>query len=662
MNSTLPLALAVAAAALGPLLSMGALFPPPRLSWLRYGSLLTTSGMSLLWLVSAYLALRAPDHSPSLRLGTQIIWQFQLDPLSAFFLLILGVVGVAASVHALGYFRGLDKVELQRVLIPLPIFLSAMALVLMAGNAYSFLVAWEAMALSSSFLILAQSQTPTARRAAYLYLLIAHLGALCLLAGFALLSHGNPLSGNDFSDMARHIPTPWQTQAVYLLTLLGFGAKLGAAPLHVWLPEAHPAAPSPVSALMSAAMLPIALYGLLRIDWVILPSFGISWSLIWLALGLLTAGFGVLFSTLQRDLKRLLAYSSMENMGLILVALGLARLFAAANAPTLAALALTAGLLQTLNHAFFKGLLFLGSGSVFHSTGTIDMGRLGGLIRVMPQTTLLMLIGTLAIAGLPPLNGFASEWMLLQAFLLSPQMASGALQAILPLAAAGVVLVLALSSFAIIKAFGLSFLGQPRSSYATHEAGLWERLAMTFLALGCIVLGFFPGFAVNALQEVNILLLHAGRLSRQNPWGLTPISPERASYLPGAFLIGIVTAIVLTFVLVWWRFGRSMRRVPVWDCGFAGPLTPRMQDSPVGFSQPLLRIFQPIHQGKILSNSEGRGLQVKIVDPFWSGLYQPVQRLANTLSRQALRLQHGRITSYLLYAFLTLVILLVLVR
>ncbi|WP_312263024.1 proton-conducting transporter membrane subunit [Candidatus Igneacidithiobacillus taiwanensis] len=662
MNNALPVALALAAAALGPLVSMGALFPPPRPSWLRYGSLLTTSSMSLLWLVSAYLALQGPGHSPTLRIGTRILWQFRLDPLSAFFLLILGVVGVAASLHALGYFRSLGKAELQRVLIPLPVFLSAMALVLLADNAYSFLVAWEAMALSSSFLILVQSQAPTARRAAYLYLLIAHLGALCLLAAFALLSNGNPLSGNDFSAMAQRIHTPWQTQVIYLLTLLGFGAKLGAAPLHIWLPEAHPAAPSPVSALMSAAMLPIALYGLLRIDWVILPPSGISWGLIWLAVGLLTAGFGVLFSTLQRDLKRLLAYSSMENMGLILVALGLARLFAAANAPTLAALALTAGLLQTLNHAFFKGLLFLGSGSVFHSAGTVDMGRLGGLIRVMPQTTLLMLIGTLAIAGLPPLNGFASEWMLLQAFLLAPQMASGALQAILPLAAAGVVLVLALSSFAIVKAFGLSFLGQVRSSYRAHEASLWERLAMAFLALGCILLGLFPGFAVNALQQVNLLLLHTSGLGRQSCWGLTPISPERASYLPSAFLIGIVLATVLTFLLVWWRFGRPFRRVPVWACGFRGPITPRMQDSPTGFSQPLLRIFQPVHRGIILPQSADRELQVEVVDPFWSGLYQPVQRLANALSRQALRLQRGRITSYLLYAFLTLVILLVLVR
>ncbi|UTV82093.1 hydrogenase 4 subunit B [Acidithiobacillus sp. YTS05] len=663
MNALLPLQMALGAVALGPLASLGSLLPRLQPSWLRYTSLMTSTLMSLLWLLSGALGLilvAAP--APNLAVGGIPLWQFRLDPLSAFFLVVLGLVGTASSLHAVGYFRQLGRTGLRRVLIPLPLFLSAMALLLLADNAYTFLVAWEGMALSSSYLILAQTQTIQARHAAYLYLLVAHLGALCLLAAFALLCHGNPLAGNDFSALAHEVLAPGLAQAVLLLTLLGFGAKLGMAPLHVWLPEAHPAAPSPVSALMSAAMLPIALYGLLRIDWQILPPEGVSWGLVWLALGLLTAGFGVLFSTLQRDLKRLLAYSSMENMGLILVALGLARLFVAEGSPTLAALALSAGLFQTLNHALFKGLLFLGSGSVFHSTGTVDMGRLGGLIRRMPQTTLLMLIGCLAIAGLPPLNGFASEWMLLQAFLLAPQMASGTLQAILPLTAAGVVLVLALASFAIIKAFGLSFLGQPRSVYTAHEASLWERLAMAFLALGCIFLGLVPGFAIHAISAVNALLLSGNSLGIQQPWRLTPISPERASYVPGWFLIGIAMAILLTFLLVWWRFGRPLRRVPVWSCGFRGARTARMQDSPAGFSQSLLRIFQPIHHGRLQPDTASKELRVELTDPFWVGLYEPLQRLALALSRQALRLQHGKISSYLLYAFLTLVVLLVLVR
>ncbi|WP_308389897.1 proton-conducting transporter membrane subunit [Acidithiobacillus sp. AMEEHan] len=661
MNGVNLLHLALLAAALGPLLSLAALLPLAPAE-VRRAALLGSTAMGLLWLIDGILALLAPAASPTLSLGTVIVWQFRLDPLSAFFLIVLGVVGSSASLHALGYFHNASTGQLRRVLLPLPLFLSSMALVLLADNAYTFLVAWEGMALSSSFLILAQAQGARERQAAYLYLLLAHLGALCLLAAFALLSHGSPLQGSTFSTMSGHFLSPWQRQAILVLTLLGFGAKLGAAPLHVWLPEAHPAAPAPISALMSAAMLPIALYGLLRMDWQILPPVGTSWGLIWLLVGLISAGFGVLFSALQRDLKRMLAYSSMENMGLILVAFGLARIFAAEGSPTLAALALSAGLFQIVNHAFFKGLLFLGSGSVLHSAGTVDMGRLGGLIRGMPQTTLLMLIGSLAIAGLPPLNGFASEWLLLQAFLLAPQSASGTLQAILPLAAAGVIFVLALASFAIVKAFGLSFLGQARTAFSAHEASRWERSAMGLLALGCVLLGLFPGTIVDHLQGVNLLLLHSKVLGSQAPWGLTPISPQRASYLPGAFLIGIVLAIVLTFLLVWWRFGRPLRRVPVWACGFQGPRSARMQDSPAGFSQPLYRIFRPIHQGQVPVGKVEEGWQLRLSDPFWAGIYARIQHGADFLSRQALRLQHGKISSYLLYAFLTLIVLLVLVQ
>lgn len=661
MNGMLPLQLALIAASSGPLLSLAALLLGRHPVWSRQFSFLATMVMSLLWLAAGVLGLGTEPEPAILSVGNTILWQFQLDPLSAFFLIPLGVVGSTASLHALGYFHGFQRGELQRLLIPFPLFLSSMAVVILADNAYTFLAAWEFMALSSGFLILSNAQEGKARQAAVLYLVLAQLGTLCLLAAFALLCHGEVLRGSDFSDMASHGFAPWATQAILLLTLLGFGSKLGMLPAHVWLPEAHPAAPAPISALMSAAMLPIALYGLLRIDWQILSPHGITWGLVWLILGLLSAGFGVLFSALQRDMKRLLAYSSMENMGLVLVALGLARIFAAEGRLTLAALALSAGLFQVLNHAFFKGLLFLGSGSVLHRTGTVDMARLGGLIRSMPQTSLLMLIGTLAIAGLPPLNGFASEWMLLQAFLLAPQMASGTLQAMLPLAAAGVVLILALASFAMVKCFGLSFLGQARAAAPVREAGRWERLAMAFLALGCIVLGLLPGAIVNRLHGVTDLLLQQSHLSLQQVWSLTPISPQRASYLPGAFLLGIVLAILLTFVLVWWRFGRPLRHMPVWACGFAGKRTPRMQDSPAGFSQPLLRIFQSIHQSEIRRDPE-QGLQVVVADPFWTRLYLPLQRTAQGLSRQALRLQQGRITAYLLYAFLTLVLLLMVIR
>jgi hydrogenase-4 component B len=649
---TLPSALAwgLIAAALGPVVTILAFVPALDAKALRLGGFLTSTIMAVISLGAGLYALLQPGSIPATTFGTHIPWQFHLDPLSGFFLLLLGVVGSTASLHAIGYFRATQSGELRRVLIPYPIFFSAMILVVLAAGVYTFMVAWELMALSSTFLILSASRAMAARRAAYLYLLIAHLGALCLLGAFILLARGNPLSGGSFAVMAaaQQSLSPWATQAILGLSLLGFGAKLGMVPLHIWLPEAHPAAPSPVSALMSAAMLPMAIYGLLRLDWQILSAPGIGWGVIWLAFGLLTAGFGVLFSTLQSDLKRLLAYSSMENMGLVLVALGLGRIFVAEGWLSLAGLALCAGLFQLLNHALFKSLLFLGSGSVLHSTGSVDMNRLGGLIRSMPQTTLLMLIATLAIAGLPPLNGFASEWLLLQAFLLAPQAASGSLQIVLPLAAAGVVFVLALSSFAMVKGFGLSFLGRPRSNFHAHEASLWERTAMGCLALGCVVLGILPGMVTNGLMAVGRLLLRSDALTLQSPWALTPISAQRASYLPGTFLVGITLAVILTFLLVWWRFGRPLRRVPAWACGFAGSATSRMQDSPAGFSQPWLRIFAPIHSGRLQTREipEKRAPEwfVHFQDPFWHGLYLPIQKTALLLSKQSLRLQQGKIT------------------
>ncbi len=585
-------------------------------------------------------------------------WQFLLDPLASFFLAVLGLVGFAASLHGLGYFRSLPARQALRVLIPYPLFLGSMALVLLAANAYTFLVAWELMALSSSFLILVDPHLVHARKAVQQYLLIAHVGALCLIAAFFLLSRGSGTLDLNFTNLAHTAFSPGLANIVFLLSLIGFGAKLGILPLHIWLPEAHPAAPAPVSALMSAAMLPIALYGLLRMDWQILHLQGSWWGPLCLALGLLGAAFAVLFSAVQNDMKRLLAYSSMENMGLILVGIGLAEIFSQQGMNTLAALALTAALFQVLNHALFKGLLFLGSGSVLHATGTVQLSQLGGLNRSMPQTAFLVFIGVLAMAGLPPLNGFASEWLLLQAFLLAPGMATGLLQVVLPLAAAVVVLVLAIAGLAVVKLYGIGFLGLARATTAHAEASLWERLAMGFFAVGCVLFGLFPGLAVDAIAPITHQLLPGKLLAQPGIELLTPISPSRASYSPGVFFLGITVAILITFLLVWWRFGRPWRRAPVWACGFAGPTTPRMQDSASGFSQPLLRIFTSILRP---SDQQDGSFQVTVREPFWDFLYVPLISMMYSVAARVLRLQHGRITLYLMYAFLTLVFLLILV-
>ncbi|MCL5980208.1 MAG: hydrogenase 4 subunit B [Gammaproteobacteria bacterium] len=588
-------------------------------------------------------------------------WSFRLDPLSGFFLILLGLLAAAVSVFATGYFQPLPAAALRRLFLQYQGFLLGMGLVLLADNAYTFLVAWEIMAIASYFLVVTEHEEEGSRRAGFLYLLIAHLGALAILLGFAVLAGVQILQGGSFSAMMQAQLSPFWASAAFLLTFFGFGAKAGLLPLHIWLPEAHPAAPAPVSALMSGAMLQTAFYGMLRVDFLFLPQAAEWWGPFVLLVGLASALFAVLFAAAQTDMKRLLAYSSMENMGLIMVAMGLALIFRAHGLDALAALALIAALYHALNHAFFKGLLFLGSGSVLHAAGTVAMDRLGGLIQRMPQTAFFMLVGVLAIAGLPPLNGFVSEWLLLQAFLLAPALPQSTLSAVLPLAASGVVLSAALAAYAMVKFYGISFLGQPRAHLPVHETGRWERSAMGLLAMACVALGLFPGVLIGLLDPVIREMVGQG-LGQQGWLWLTPVSAQRASYSPVIFLFGIALALGVAFVLVWWRFGRPLRRAGVWACGF--PLrTARMQDSPLGFVEPLLRIFRPVFQlrREALSTAAPR-LSLQLGEPVTAYLYRPLAATAAWLSAQMVRLQQGRITVYLLYSFLTLLLLLALLR
>ena len=362
-----------------------------------------SSVVALLLAIAGFSALTAPPDQLQLRGPLPALpWSFQIDPLSGFFLILLGLLAFAVTLFAVGYFRALSGPALRRLMLQYHTFLLGMGLVPLAANAFTFLVAWEIMALASYFLVVTEHEEAGSRHAGFLYLLIAHLGALAILLGFVLLAGAAIAQGGPFSAMLHTPLDPFWASAAFLLTFFGFGAKAGLLPLHIWLPDAHPAAPAPVSALMSGAMLQMAFYGMLRVDFLFLDKPASWWGPFVLGVGLATALFGVLFAAVQTDMKRLLAYSSIENMGLIMVAFGLALIFLTHGLGTLAALALAAALYHALNHAFFKGLLFLGSGSVLHGAGSVALDRLGGLIRQMPQTAFFMLLGTLAIAGLPP--------------------------------------------------------------------------------------------------------------------------------------------------------------------------------------------------------------------------------------------------------------------
>ncbi len=364
-----------------------------------------------------------------------------------------------------------------------------MGLVLLADDAYAFMVAWESMALSSYFLVTTQHRIAEIRRAGFLYLLIAHIGALGMLLCFGVLQGGSWHFTFDAMRQAALAPQ-WAT-AAFLLALFGFGAKAGLVPLHVWLPEAHPAAPSPVSALMSGVMLKMAVYGMLRVTFDLLGQPLWWWGLIALTIGLFSAFYGVIFAAVQTDMKRLLAWSSIENMGVIFTGLGLAIVFRGVGLPNLSALALIATLYHCLNHAMMKSLLFLGTGAVLHATGERNLGRLGGLIHRMPWVAWLTLIGALAIAGLPPLNGFVSEWLLLQSFLFAAEVPRNFVNMLLPLGAAAVALAAALAGYVMVKFYGVIFLGQPReAALATaRDAGFLERAGLLWLALAAWRLG-----------------------------------------------------------------------------------------------------------------------------------------------------------------------------
>jgi len=622
-------------------------------------------------LILALLALTGIVAAPQVRilpLGLpDLPFHLRLDALSSFFLFLLGATAAGISIYAAGYFRKGEGTAPGLQCLLYHVFLASMAFVMLADDGYAFMVAWESMALSSFFLVTSEHRHAEIRRAGYLYLLVAHIGAVGILLSFGVMAGS---TGDYTFDAMRDFYHQgiWPTIA-FLLALFGFGAKAGVLPLHIWLPEAHPAAPSPVSAMMSGVMLKTAIYGLLRVTFDLLHAQLWWWGILLLLLGLATALFGVIFSTVQTDMKRLLAYSSIENIGLIFVGFGLTLVFKSFSLPNLAALALTATLYHCLNHAFFKSLLFLSTGSVLHATRERNLGKLGGLIHRMPWVAWLALVGVLSSAGLPPLNGFVSEWLLLQSFLFTSGLPHGYLNMLLPVAAAAVALIAALAGFAMVKFFGIIFLGQPREEKLSqaHDAGRLERIGLLWLAVGCILLGLFPNIVIALLDPVTRLLVGSGlrgAASGHGWWLLAPISEDRASYSPAIFF----GSIALFMPLVYWAVHRyyhgRLKRVPAWDCGF--PLqTSRMQDTAEGFGQPIRRIFSPFlrrtreHPSPFDAQPRYRSI---VEDPFWYWLYLPIAKLVEHGTRLIAFLQQGRIAIYLLYSFVTLLTLLVLTR
>lgn len=442
-----------------------AVFDPrrERLTFLVYA---LSGGLCALIFVAVVVPRGAHSLSTTLPLGLPWIgMRFRIDALSAFFLAVVNIGGAAASAYAIGY--GAHEKSPMRVLPFFPAFIAGMNLVVLADDAFSFLVAWEFMSLASWALVLAHHHDADNRKAAYIYLVMASFGTLCLLMAFGIL--GGVGGAYDFASIREGSKDAWKAGIVLALVTLGAGSKAGLVPLHIWLPLAHPAAPSHVSALMSGVMTKVAIYGFIRVVFDLLGQPAFWWSVHPLVFGAISALIGVLFATMQSDLKKLLAYSTIENIGIIFIALGLALAFKANGQALPAALAFTAALFHVFNHALFKSILFFGAGAVLGATGERNIERLGGLIHGMPKTAFVFLGGCIAISALPPLNGFVSEWLVFQAILLSPSLPQWSLKLITPAVGVTLALSAALGAGCYVRAYGIAFLGRPRSPAAEKK-------------------------------------------------------------------------------------------------------------------------------------------------------------------------------------------------
>jgi hydrogenase-4 component B len=611
------------------------------------------------------LVTAAPPSATVLPLGLPWLGaHFRIDALAAFFLVVINLGSALASLYGLGY--GRHESAPHRVLPFYPVFLAGMNLVILADDAFAFLLSWEFMSLSSWALVMAHHREADNARAGYIYLIMASFGTLALILAFGLLA--GPDGGYAFEAMRGDAHRPAMPLLVLVLVLLGAGSKAGLVPLHVWLPLAHPAAPSHVSALMSGVMTKVAIYGFVRIVFDLLAEPSTWSSAIVLALGGATAVIGVLHALMQTDLKRLLAYSTVENIGIVFIGLGLSLAFLSNGMGWAAALAFTAALLQVLNHSLFKSLLFFGAGAVLTATGERDMERLGGLIHRLKHTSIAFLVGSLAISALPPLNGFVSEWLMFQAVLVSPELPQWGLKIMIPAIGGMLALTAALSAACFVRVFGITFLGRPRTPAAAEarEVDHLSLAAMFAAAALCLLAGILPGFIIDALAPL-VLELTGNHMPLQAaaPWlSIAPIAEGRSSYNGLLVLLFIALSASLGVFVIHRFASRALRRAPAWDCGFPNP-QPITQYSGGSFAQPIRRVFgtvlfQATEQVDMPLPGDTRpaSLQVTLRDLLWEWIYAPIGRGVTIAAERLNLFQFLTIRRYLSLVFGALVTLL----
>ena len=615
--------------------------------------------------------------------GAEVSWSYpsgvpylhyivRLDPLSSFFLLTLSLLAAGVAIYSFGYLKhGVPGKNPALSGALLNLLLASLALVFTASDIVFFLIAWEVMVAAAYFLVVTDHEAAESRKAGLLYILMSRGGTGMLFAGFLLFA--SVAGTTDFRALhasGEKLPDAAGALA-FLLMFFGFGVKAGIIPLHIWLPAAHPVAPSNISALMSGIVIKAGIYGMARVFFDFYGTVPAWAGMLVLLVGVISGLLGVLYALMEHDLKRLLAFHSIENIGIILMGFGAALLFRSYGHPNLAALALIAGLFHTLNHAVFKCLLFLGAGSVVHAAHTRNMEEMGGLIRRMPSTALYFLIGAIAISGLPPLNGFVSEWLTYQALLSGFGATTELTRVAFPIAGALLALTAALAAACFVKAFGITFLALPRSTEAgdAREADRPMRAGMALLALACVVLGLgatwlMPGFDPITRQAFGIAA--SQDLVKGNGFILTAGLPKSGSVstaLLAAMLLAL-SGIPLLLRLLWGR--RHHAKGPTWDCGLPG-LTADNEYTATAFSKPLRMIFgalfrprreiqavfdvSPYYPKAIRFESEIEpAFEKKFYDPLLEGILRVARRMR--------LIQAGSLHAYLAYIFLTLILLL----
>jgi hydrogenase-4 component B len=617
------------------------------------GSVFGLAGVGAFWV--------AGDGEPIVRqwpLFAGVPFSVGVDGLSAFFLLPVFLVSLLGNVYGLGYWRQTDHAENGRKLRLFYGTLTAgMVLLVIARNSVVFLFGWEVMALSAFFLVTTEEHDREVRETGWLYLVATHVATLCLFGLFAVLH-----AASDSFALAPLNPghlSPGMTPAIFVLALGGFGLKAGVMPLHVWLPSAHAAAPSHVSAIMSGVLIKMGIYGLMRVT-SLLPSPPVQWGGVVLGLGVISGVLGVAFAIGQHDVKRLLAYHSIENIGIIVMGLGLALIGRSLGRADWVVLGLAGGLLHVWNHALFKALLFLSAGSVIHAVHTREIDHLGGLAKRMPWTALCFLVGAVAICGLPPLNGFVSEFLIYLGLFSTLGNREGASFAAVAFAAPALALVGALAVACFVKVYGAVFLGTARSDYArhAHESPPTMVGPMSVLVAGCFLIGLAP---------VLIAPILGNAVSAWDP-GLKDAVPRITTLAPlgwiGVMGLLLTVSLVVTGVLLWLRLRYSVvEKGPTWGCGYIAP-TPRMQYTSSSFAQMLVGLFawalRPRRRGPgdRLLFPQKTAFHSEVPDTVLDEAVLPAFRLGGWLFSWFRVLQQGSIQTYLLYIFIALIVLL----